>query len=62
MIYDHCKIPADSIELTANERPMVSLDGTLWVIRRAMVEGAECKPLTLDDVKALHSDPLWSEE
>ena len=57
--YTHCQVPADSIELAGNERPMVSLDGTQWVIRRAMVEG-DCVCLTLEDVKALHSNPLWS--
>ncbi len=65
--YTHCKIPVDSIELTGNERPPVSLDGRWWIIRRESVVNdllagfnqSQVTCLTLKEVIALKDDPAW---
>jgi len=68
MNYTHCKIPADSVELTSNERPPLSLDGKWWIIRRMdfeWLEGFEGEVptcLTLEEVRDLMQTPQWSNQ
>ncbi len=69
-VYTHCKLPVDSIELTGNERPPVSLDGQWWIIRRESVvndllagfDESQATCLTLEEVIALKGDPAWQDQ